>query len=229
MFERAMWLLGVLLGYRALEHWSGDATRDMTRGDELIAAALALQPDDAWVHVEKGRILGYKGQWSSALQEEETAIADDRNNPEAYAAAGFYKMYLGRSAEGVTDVEKSFRLSPHDVLTPVWQGEFCYLRAHLGQWDKAIEDCEKTIPMNVEGSNERTVALGFLAAAYAWAGRDKEAKQAMIQLANEDPKYTRFFQSLSNPQEDATYKAEMARIFEGLRKAGMPEGDKTTN
>ena len=43
-YERAMGLLGVLLGYRAAEHWSEDATRDVTRSDELIAAALALSP-----------------------------------------------------------------------------------------------------------------------------------------------------------------------------------------
>jgi adenylate cyclase len=229
--ERPMGLLGVLLGYRAAEHWSEDATRDVTRSDELIAAALALQPDDAWVHTGKGRILGFKGQWRSALQEEETAIADDRNNPEAYAAAGFFKMFLGRSAEAVTDVERAFRLSPHDFLTPLWQAQFCWLRGHLGQWDKAIEDCEKAVPMQAQGSQERATALGFLAAAYAWAGRDKEAKQTMIQLSNEYqyPNYLQSFQSLWNLQDDGTYLAELARIFEGMQKAGLPERKKNAN
>ena len=230
-YERAMGLLGVLLGYRAAEHWSKDATRDVTRSDELIAAALALHPDDARVHTGKGHILGFKGQWRSALQEEETAIADDPNNPEAYAAAGFFKMFLGRSAEGVTDVERAFRLSPHDILTPLWQAQFCWLRGHLAQWDKAIEDCEKAVPMQAQGSQERVMALGFLAAAYAWAGRDREAKQTMIQLSNayQYPNYLRSFQSLWNLQDDGTYLAELARIFEGMQKAGLPEGKKNTN
>jgi adenylate cyclase len=230
-YERAMLLLGVLLGYRAVEHWSEDATRDATRSDELIAAALALRPDDTWIHTAKGRILGYKGQWRSALQEEETAIADDRNNPEAYAAAGLFKMFLGRSAEAVTDVEKAFRLSPHDFLTPLWQAQFCWLQGHLGQWDKAIEDCEKAVPMQAQGSQERATALFFLAAAYTWAGRDKEAKQTMIQLSNEYPNYLylQSFQSLWKLQDDGTYLAELARIMEGMRKAGLPTGKKNTN
>jgi len=29
--------------------------------------------------------------------------------------------------------------------------------------------------------------------------------------------------------DDPTYKAEIARIMEGLRKAGMPEGEQKTN
>ena len=140
-------------------------------------------------------------------------------------------MFLGRSAEAVTDVERAFRLSPHDILTPLWQAQFCWLRGHLGQWDKAIEDCEKAVPMQAQGSQERVVVLGFLAAAYAWAGRDREAKQTMIQLSNEYqyPNYLQSFQSLWNLRDDGTYLAELARIFEGMQKAGLPEGKKNTN
>jgi hypothetical protein len=29
--------------------------------------------------------------------------------------------------------------------------------------------------------------------------------------------------------DDPTYKAEMARLFEGLRKAGLPEGEAKSN
>jgi hypothetical protein len=58
----------------------------------LTKAAMALQPDDTWVHWAKARLFASKQQWRSALTEAETAIADDRNNARAYADVGSYKM-----------------------------------------------------------------------------------------------------------------------------------------
>ena len=37
------------------------------------------------------------------------------------------------------------------------------------------------------------------------------------------------FQAVADANDNPTYKAEMARIIEGLRKAGMPEGEVKTN
>jgi hypothetical protein len=36
------------------------------------------------------------------------------------------------------------------------------------------------------------------------------------------------FQAVADANDNPTYKAEMARIIEGLRKAGMPEGASAT-
>src|SRR5262249_2906794 len=102
LFERSLALdpqnmtaltgLAAALDVRADNHWSGDAAGDIARADQLTNAAMALQPDDTWVHWVKARLLASKQQWRSALTEAEMAIADDRNNPRAYADAGLYKM-----------------------------------------------------------------------------------------------------------------------------------------
>ncbi len=223
--EQAMTFLAIVLAVRAESHWSDNSSGDLARAEELLNAAFALQPDDTWVHFTKGYILSIKGQWKAALTEAEMAIADDRNNPRAYGNAGFYKMHLGRSQEGIADIEMALRLDPHSSEAPFWQAHLCYLRAHLAQWEKAIEQCEKALAAKPDDSG----SFADLAAAYAWAGHDKEARETAAKLRARDPNHMQTLQTSMDSHDDPTYKAEIARIMEGLRKAGMPEGEQKTN
>jgi hypothetical protein len=69
----------------------------------------------------------------------------------------------------------------------------------------------------------------MLAAANAWAGHDKEAKDAAAQLQKVHPGFTMQTWAGNSFSDDPTYNTQRARITEGLRKAGVPEGDKKTN
>ena len=46
--------------------------------------------------------------------------------------------------------------------------------------------------------------------------RDKEASEAPHQLRSLTPNYPEFLQRYSDAHDDATFKAELARIIEGL-------------
>jgi adenylate cyclase len=235
LFERALTLdpqnmtaltaLAVALDTRADNHWSEDPAGDIKRAEELTNAAMALQPDDTWVHWAKARLFASKQQWRSALTEVEMAIADDRNNSRAYADAGYYKMHLGHSQDGLADIETALRLDPHSNQAAEWQTHLCYLRAHLAQWEPAIEQCEKA----VAAAPWDKPALGALAAAYAWAGYEKEAKESAVKLSARDPNFLQSVRKSMDAHDDPTFKAELARIMEGLRKAGVPEGTAKTN
>ena len=166
-----------------------------------------------------------KDEWRPALTETEMAIADDRNNARAYGNAGLYKMDLGRSQDGIADIETALRLDPHSTDVPLWQSRLCYLRAHLGQWEEAIEQCEKAVAARPDDNG----SLADLAAAYAWAGHDKEAKETAAELQARAPKFLQDIHTYMDAHDDPTYTAEMARLMEGLRKAGMPEGEKKSN
>jgi|SRR5271163_35655 adenylate cyclase len=131
----------------------------------------------------------------------------------------------GRSQDGITDIETALRLDPHSSDAPLWQSGLCYLRAHLGQWEKAIEQCEKAVAANPADNG----SLADLAASYSWAGHDKEAKETAAELHARDPKFIEGMHTYMDAHDDPTYKAEMARLFEGLRKAGLPEGEAKSN
>ena len=98
-------------------------------------------------------------------------------------------------------------------------------RAHLAQWEQAIEQCEKA----VAAAPWDNPSLGDLAAAYAWAGYDKEAKQIAVKLGERDPNFMQSVRKFMDAHDDPTFKAECARIIEGLRKAGVPERPVKTN
>ena len=73
------------------------------------------------------------------------------------------------------------------------------------------------------------IPLLFLASADAWAGHDKEAKDAAAQLQKVHPGYTVQTWAGIHWSDNPTFNAGNQRFIEGLRKAGVPEGEKKTN
>ncbi len=129
-------------------------------------------------------------------------------------------MFLGRSEDGFAGVEKALRLSPRDPFVWVWRHYICHLHAHLAQWEQAIESCGKSIASNPQN----WFSLVDLTAADAWAGRDKEAKEAAAQLQKAYPGFTVQTWAGIHYTDDPTFNAQYQRIVEGLRKAGAAGG-----
>jgi TolB-like protein/class 3 adenylate cyclase/Flp pilus assembly protein TadD len=198
---------------------SEDPARDISRLDNTIDTALALQPDSAVAHGEKSWAYSQKRQWKTAIAEAETAIALDRNDASSQANASFWKATFENNGDGFQGVETALRLSPHDPLAPVWQYFSCDLHARQSQWDLAIEWCNKS----VAADPNNWYPLVDLTAAYAWAGRDKEAREAAAQLKKVNPDFAVRAWAGIDWTDDPTFNADYQRIVGGLRKAGLPE------
>ena len=155
----------------------------------------------------------------------EAALADDPNNPRAHSRVGFWSMFLGHSEDGFAGVETALRLSPRDPEIALWQFFMCHLHSHLAQWEQAIEWCRKSIANGIDF----VIPYVDLAAANAWAGHDKEAKEAVAQLRKLYPGFTVQSWAGIHWTDDPTFNEQYARIVEGLRKAGLPEGEKKTD
>jgi TolB-like protein/tetratricopeptide (TPR) repeat protein len=193
----------------------------------LRKAGLPDEPSSVAGRLARADALDYVRRWDLALKEVEAVIADDPNNAKAHAGAGYYKMFLGRSEEGIADVETALRLSPNDEEAPTWLSRLCYLRGKLAQWEQAMECCdtaEKRIPGTLGWRSEKTRALANLAAAYAWSGHNREAKVTIDRLTLLDPNFTALtYQAIIDTHTNPTYQAQSARVLEGMRKAGLPE------
>jgi adenylate cyclase len=222
---RALRVLTNALVDRVVDQWSDDPAGDIARADKTSDAALALQPDDSWAHSSKAWVLFAERQWGPAVAQAEAAIALDRNNARNHAWASFWKMFLGRSEDGFAGIETALRLSPRDPNVPWWQFYMCALHADLAHWEQAIEWCNKS----VAGLPQAWYPLVGLASANAWAGHDKEAKQAAAQLQKVYPDFTVQTWAGIHWTDDPTFNAQNQRVLDGLRKAGVPEGDKKTN
>jgi tetratricopeptide (TPR) repeat protein len=122
-------------------------------------------------------------------------------------------------------VETALRLSPRDPNVPYWQFDMCHLHTHLAQWEQAIEWCRKAIT----GDPKNWFPYVDLAAANAWGGHEKEAKEAAAQLQKLHPGFTVQTWAGIHWTDDTTFNAQYSRIVEGLRRAGVPEGEAKTN
>ena len=222
----AMVGLAFSLAVRVTDLRSDDPKSDIARAEDWAERAVVAEPGNSAAHLAKAYVLGFgKRQWAQAIAEADAAIAADPNNAEAHAQRGFWKMFLGQSEDGFSGLETALRLSPRDRFVPIWQYNICGLHAHLAQWEQAIEWCEKAHA----GAPEFWYPLAELAAANAWADHDKEAKEAAAQLQKVYPGFTVQTWAGRHRSDDPTYNARDARIIEGLRKAGLPEGEKKTN
>jgi adenylate cyclase len=219
---RAMTGLALTLCFRAGDQWTDNYPRDVGRAEGIVKRALIIQPENPMLHYAYACVFNMKNSFRAAITENEAAIALDRNTSKAYGDNGLYKMLLGRSEEGLSDLQTALRLSPYDAANPLYYKYICILNNALGRWEEAIDWCTKSIAADPE----LTDPLFQLAAANAWAGRDKEAKETVAKIEKALPGST--IQNLNPWDEwagdpDPTFKAQWARIVEGLRKAGLPD------
>ena len=216
--EPAMVGLSFALNQRVNSLWSEDPAG---RAEKLAKSALALQPEDGLAHNATAMVFFMKRQWKAAIWQAAAALADDPNNPNAHANLSFWNMFLGHSENGFAGVETALRLSPRDPSLTWWQFYMCHLHTHLAQWEPAIEWCGRSIA----SGNASMFPYVDLAAANAWAGHDKEAKEAVAALRNLYPDFTVQTWAGIPWGNDPTFQAQYQRIVEGLRKAGLPEGE----
>ena len=215
LIDRFMWLGG------------GDEAVDIPRAEALVASALSAEPNNASAHFAKANLLGAKKQFSDQFAEIDAAIENDRNFAYAYASRGDMLTWAGRAAETIAEDETALRLSPRDPGRNFWQYGICHAYTHLAQWEKAIEWCQKSIATDA----------GFwfpyvdLAAANAWLGHEAEAKSAIAGLLKVYPGVTvqSFADQAARLTYNPTFAQQIQRIIEGLRKAGLPEGEKKTD
>ena len=223
--ERGMVDLAFAFNDRVTNRWDDDPAGDIARADKLADSALALQPDDARAHLAKAEVFFNKQQWRAAISQAEAALADDPNYADAHANLSFWNLFLGHSEDAFAGIETALRLSPRDPDVSLWQFFTCHLHTHLAQWERAIEWCGKSI---ASGSQIPYLFVD-LAAANAWAGHDKDAKDAVAQLQKVYPGFTVQTWAGMHWSDDPTFNVQYQRITEGLRKAGLPEGEKKTN
>jgi adenylate cyclase len=229
LFERALAIdphlvpamvgLAYTLANRVNYLYSDDPKSDIAQAEDWAERAVVAEPSYSATHMAKARVFEDKRQWPQAIAEDEAAIAANPNNAEAHAFATFWKLYLGRAEDGFPGLETAFRLSPRDPGVPIWQQLVCVLHNFLAQWEQAIEWCDKARA----GGAENVYTLVHLAAANAWAGHDKEAREAVARLQKVHPGFTVQTYARMRYSDDPTFNAQRARIVEGLRKAGLPE------
>jgi adenylate cyclase len=222
---RALQLLGVKFLVPAALGFSGDRKGDLERADQLESKALALDPDDAWAHALKGNILLTQGRAEEAVAEHGRALALDPSNVSAAGALGWDYERLGEFENSVEHLDKAIRASPRDPELAFWYGSEASANFGLKRYDQTIELARQAIAIN---PNYVRWAHTSLVAALALTGRDAEAREALrryLALPSVGPlKTIAAWRAVTEAdQGDPRYVEAHERMYDGLRKAGMPE------
>jgi len=195
----------------------------LQRAEPLIARALAL--DDRHLVALKARaaLLRAQGRFADATAAAQMVIAQNPGEPWAYKEVALSMMYLGRTADALDWFEKAELFGPRDPGRWTWLGGKGQALLLLKRDGEAIASLHAAIESNPADVGDYAV----LAAAYALAGRNDEARTALAQHDRVRPGATvTNFRNLSPvPLEltDPSYRQQRERLKEGLRKAGMPD------
>ena len=179
----------------------------------------------------KGDILRFQARYPEAVAELERALALDPSNVYATASLGWAYQMQGGFDKGLEYFDKAIRASPHDPVRAHFYGGRAVANFGLKRYDQAIDAARQGIAIN---PNYAQYIHATLVAALALTGRDAEAREALqryLALPSTGPLKTiaAFRAYFSAQGGDPTRVEWNERAYDGLRKAGMPEGDKTTN
>jgi adenylate cyclase len=222
---RALMLSGFKFLARAQAGVSSDPKGDLERADELASKALALDPDWTAIHQLKGDILRDQGHNEEAVAEHERALALDPSNVSAATSLGFDYGMHGEFDKSVEYIDKAIRESPYDPLLVHLYGGKAWANFGLKNYDQAIEWARQAIAVN---PNYVHYIHTTLVAALALAGHDAEARDALkryLALPSTGPlKTIAALKAYYSPQGGGPARIEAnERVYDGLRKAGMPE------
>jgi tetratricopeptide (TPR) repeat protein len=206
-------------------------SRERERADDLVSKALALDPDWAWEHDLKGNILGFQARYQEAVAEHERALALDPSNVDAAAYLGWDYARFGLFDKSFEYFDKAIRESPYDPALAHFYGGKAFANFGLKRYGQAIELARQAIAINL---NYVQYIHATLVAALALTGHDAEAREALqryLALPSTGPvKTIAAWKAYFSAQGGDPPRVEAnVRVYDGLRKAGMPEGDNGTN
>jgi TolB-like protein/class 3 adenylate cyclase/Tfp pilus assembly protein PilF len=204
---------------------SGDPKGDLDRADELVSKALALAPDWSVNHDLKGDILLMKARFPEAIAEHQRALVLDPSNADAARDLGWDYARFGEFDKSAEYFDKAIRESPHDPSLPHVYGGKAWGNFALKRYDQAIDWARQAIAVN---PNYVQYVHSTLVAALALAGHDAEAREALqryLALPSTGPlKTVAAFKAYMSAQGGGPPRVEAnERVYDGLRKAGMPE------
>jgi TolB-like protein/Tfp pilus assembly protein PilF len=215
-FAAAYALAARCYNWRATNGWMTDRAREVADAMQLARRAMDLGKDDAVALSMAGHTVArLAGDFEAGAGLIEQALALNPNLAAAWLSHGWVSVWMGRSDDAINRFEQGMRLSPIDPhMFNMLAG---MASAHLiaGRYDQASVWAER----GVRDQPLFGPVLRVAAASFALTGRLDDAKR-MLRLVREADPVLR----ISNVQDRTPLRPDgLARLVEGLRKAGLPE------
>src|SRR5262249_24970006 len=198
-------------------NWMIDPSQEIVEAVRLARQAVELGRDDAMALCTGGGVLDYLGR-----DPEAGAVFIDRArtlNPNlawAWLVSGWARVHLGDPEVAIAHFAQAMRLSPVDALMFNMQHGMATAHFYAGRNEEAASWGERAWREKPNWLRP----LRLIAASNALAGHFDRAYMATARLLELDPEFR--VSSIKGPAGSARPEF-LARLEEGLRKAGLPE------
>jgi TolB-like protein/class 3 adenylate cyclase len=198
-----------------------DPMAAFTAAEAKLAKALSSVPDHALGHLYLGFVDIMTKRAAEGIAECEHVLELDRNLAAAHASIGLGKVFIGRAEETEAHIVEALRLSPRDTMAYAWMTQAGIAKNLLGLWEQAVAWFRRAIEANRNYPHQYFA----MSAALAQLGRLDEARSAINAGLALNPTFavSRFRANLAARCEDQRFLAQLEPVFEGMRKAGVPE------
>jgi TolB-like protein/class 3 adenylate cyclase len=230
LFERALGVdpgnVGAIVGIAltsvqvAGAHSSDDRAARLAAAEALAIKALSIAPEMALAHLCLGGVQIYTNRAAQGISECERALAIDRNLADAHAYIGMAKYFVGRGEATEAHIQDALRLSPRDTSVYRWQAIAGAAKVFLAKDEEAVPQLRHAIEVN----RNYQPAHFYLAIALAGLGRLDEARIPAKEALAIDPTFTIRRYRAGAPSDNPVFLAGRQRIYELMRKVGVPEG-----
>ena len=198
-----------------------DPVAAFSEAEAGLTKALSLVPNHPYAHLLLGFVEILTKRAVQGIAECEHALALDRNLAQAYSVIGLGKIFIGRAEETEAHIVEALRLSPHDTTAFIWMTNAGIAKNHLGSWEQTVVWCRRAIEANRNSPAPHFV----MGTALTKLGRIDEAHAAVRVGLTLNPAYSISRARALNAaiSDHPTFLAKLEPIFEGMRKAGVPE------
>ena len=217
---RALAILALRLVVRVRNLQSVDPQADRVRADELVSRALAVDSNNYLAHYVRSWFLAPQRP-EEAIVEAERALALNPSWTPTYVPLWIANWTAGRTEKADEYADAALRLSPHDSLAYAYLNDKGTGLFTLSRYEEATEFFNRAIAVNPE------FALAYirLAASLALSGHDAEASDTLrryLAMPLDIPKTIAQFKA-RQPDDTPNLRSYYDRLYQGLRKAGLPE------
>jgi len=214
-FALAHALATTCYAWRKTNGWVTDTASEIAETKRLAERAIQLGQHDAQVLCWSGFALAHVGgEVDAGLALVERALRLNPNLMDAWLSSGWIRSMLRDWSLAVEHFAHAMRLSPFDPLLFLMQQGTAIGYFFTGRYDEAAVWSAKSIAGNPNPS-----ALRITAASNAFLGRQEQAQKAIVRLRELEPAVR--IATIKYPAH--LRPSELARLEEGLRKAGLPD------
>jgi tetratricopeptide (TPR) repeat protein len=216
-FAAAYGMAASCYNHRDANNWMIDPPQEIAEAARLARQAIELGRNDAVALCNAGWVLDYLVRdFDAGAFFIDQARGLNPNLASAWMSSGWARVHLGDPETAIAHFARAMRLSPFDQQTFQMQTGTAYAHFYAGRSDEAASWADRAWREKPNWLPTLRIAL----ASHTLAGHLDRSRKAMAHLRELNPEFrvssVKGLARLSRPDD-------LARLQDGLRKAGLPE------